>query len=80
MKVDPNVKISSFPLLGIKRPLALLKPCVLEKFERGEEHGYSPEAILFSGTMPVFGSRDKGACQLRVIPLWTDQIDQRLGK
>ena len=80
MKVDPNVKIPGFPLLGIKRPLALLKPCVLKKFERDEEHGYSPEAVLFTGAMPVFRGRDKAALQLRVISLWTDQIDQRLGK
>jgi hypothetical protein len=36
MKIDANVNIPTFPLLPIKRALALLKPRVLEEFKRCE--------------------------------------------
>ena len=80
MIVHPNVKIPSFPLLGIKSSVAVLKPCIFENFECGEESGHSAEAICFSRAMPVFGDRDEGAHLIGIRPLRTEEIDQRTGR
>lgn len=80
MIIYPNVKIPSFPLLGIKGSLPLLEPCIFENFECGEERRHSAEAICFSGPMPVFHHREKGAHQIEVRRLRTEEIDQRAGK
>jgi len=80
MIVHPDVKIPSFPLLSIKSSLALLKPCIFENFEHGEQHPHSAETICFTRAMPVFGNRDECAHLIEIGGLWTNESDQRLGQ
>src|SRR6266480_1349464 len=53
MKIHSSVSIPSFPLLRIERPLTLLEPCILEKFEGREQDGDGPHAILFACAIPI---------------------------
>ena len=80
MVVHANVKIPGFPLFGLKGPLALLEPRILENFEHGEEYGDTAEAICFGRAMPVFGDRDEGVHLIGIRRLRTEESDQRLGK
>ncbi|PYI45631.1 MAG: hypothetical protein DMF11_11410 [Verrucomicrobia bacterium] len=77
MEVRQHIELPSLPLLRIERALALLKPGVLEKLKQREKHGDCTRAVFFARAMPVLGGRGKGARQLGIRCLRTEEIDQR---
>ena len=63
-------------MLRIERPLALLEPCVLEKFKDGEEDRDSPGPIFFARAIPIFDHPGECARKFNIVGLWPKEIDQ----
>ena len=60
MIIDANMEVPTLPMLSIQRPLTLLKPCVLEKLERAEEHRNRAQSVFLGRAVPIFDDRCEG--------------------
>lgn len=76
MKVRSHVEVPTLPLLLFQRPLAFLKPSVLEELEQRKKHCDCTRPVLFGRAMPVLGGGGEAARQLGIRCLRTDEIDQ----